>query len=214
MCNRYRADIKKAGLELERYGYEEFSETRIRQEFPQIVEDVFPDKCGLVARLNTQGKLEPAAMRWGFEPPPQKPGERKPALVTNVRNTKSSWWKPWLKTEYRCIVPATSFSEWDVAKKGPAWFEPTDGRVFGFAGIWRPFTGIRGTKKEPHDGDHLLYAFLTTDANAVVAPIHSKAMPVILPIENWDAWLTGSVEEALEMQKPAPDNSLFVASIP
>jgi putative SOS response-associated peptidase YedK len=30
------------------------------------------------------------------------------------------------------------------------------------------------------DGEHQLFAFLTTEANAVVAPIHLKAMPVIL----------------------------------
>lgn len=208
MCNRYRKDIRKAGEELVRYGYEEFSETRIRQDFPHISEDVFPDRYGLVARMNTNGKTEPAAMRWGFPPLPQKEGAPKPSLITNVRNTKSGYWKPWLKPEFRCIVPVTSFSEWNVAAKRPAWFEPTDGRTFGFAGIWRPWKGLRGTKKEPHDGDHLLYAFLTTDANAVVAPIHSKAMPVCLKIEDWDAWLTGSVEEAFEMQRPAPDDTL------
>jgi putative SOS response-associated peptidase YedK len=29
-------------------------------------------------------------------------------------------------------------------------------------------------------GEHKLFGFLTTEANSIVAPIHPKAMPVIL----------------------------------
>jgi len=46
--------------------------------------------------------------------------------------------------------------------------------------FWRPRTGTRGTKAKPVTGEHLLYSFLTTEPNAVVNPIHPKAMPVIL----------------------------------
>jgi putative SOS response-associated peptidase YedK len=50
--------------------------------------------------------------------------------------------------------------------------------------------GVRGTKAAPVEGEHPLYAFLTTDANAVVAPVHPKAMPVILrTVEEIDRWL-------------------------
>lgn len=34
--------------------------------------------------------------------------------------------------------------------------------------------------KNPRAGDHELFGFLTCDANEIVKPIHSKAMPVIL----------------------------------
>ncbi len=37
---------------------------------------------------------------------------------------------------------------------------------------------------------HLVYGFLTTDANAVVGPIHPKAMPVILTTdEEREVWM-------------------------
>jgi putative SOS response-associated peptidase YedK len=49
---------------------------------------------------------------------------------------------------------------------------------------------VRGTKKNPVEGEHRLYGFLTTNANATVKPIHSKAMPVILTGEACDAWLS------------------------
>jgi putative SOS response-associated peptidase YedK len=52
-------------------------------------------------------------------------------------------------------------------------------------------------------GEHRLYAFLTTDSNDVVRPVHAKAMPAMLCDEEaWDCWLTGSLEEALKLQCP------------
>jgi hypothetical protein len=38
----------------------------------------------------------------------------------------------------------------------------------------------RGTKSKPMPGPHDVFGFLTTAPNAVVEPIHPKAMPVIL----------------------------------
>jgi putative SOS response-associated peptidase YedK len=43
-----------------------------------------------------------------------------------------------------------------------------------------PWRGVRGPKSAPVEGEHELFAFLTKEANATVAPIHPKAMPVIL----------------------------------
>jgi putative SOS response-associated peptidase YedK len=63
--------------------------------------------------------------------------------------------------------------------------------------------GTRGTKAAPVEGEHMLYAFLTTDANAEVAPVHPKAMPVLLrTVDEFDRWLTAPTEEALELQHP------------
>ena len=42
------------------------------------------------------------------------------------------------------------------------------------------FKGDRSTKSKPIPGRHLIYGFLTTAPNAIVEPIHPKAMPVIL----------------------------------
>jgi hypothetical protein len=46
---------------------------------------------------------------------------------------------------------------------------------FAFAGIWRPWTGTRGAKSAPVEGEHLLYSILTCAANDLVRPIHAKA---------------------------------------
>jgi hypothetical protein len=47
-----------------------------------------------------------------------------------------------------------------------------------FAGLWTPWRGVRGPKRAPVEGRHELFDFLTTEADAIVAPIHPKAMPV------------------------------------
>jgi hypothetical protein len=48
--------------------------------------------------------------------------------------------------------------------------------LFCFADIWTTFNGDRGTKSKPIPGSHEVYGFLTTAPNAVVEPIHPKAM--------------------------------------
>jgi putative SOS response-associated peptidase YedK len=50
-----------------------------------------------------------------------------------------------------------------------------DRPLLAFAWLWS-WRGLSGPKSAPVDGDHELFGFLTTEANAIVAPIHPKAM--------------------------------------
>mgnify|MGYP001178201019 CR=1 FL=1 len=133
------------------------------------------------------------------------------AYVTNVRNTKSGFWKPWLKEAHRCLVPVAQFAEPDPEKPKPRaerWFARPDRAPMFFAGIWREWDGDRGPKSKPVAGPHLLFSFLTTEPNAVVARIHPKAMPVIIASADAQTWLTAPMPEALTLQRPAPDDAL------
>jgi putative SOS response-associated peptidase YedK len=115
----------------------------------------------------------------------------------DTRYTSAPHWRGWLKPENRCLVPFNSFAEYapepnpDTKKKDVVWFALNDDRpVTSFAGIWAEFKGDRGTKSKPVPGPHLVYGFLTTAPNAVVEPIHPKAMPVILTTdEDRDVWM-------------------------
>ena len=115
---------------------------------------VFPDAMAPVVRTARDGERELTMMRWGFPPPPNLGT----VPVTNVRNLKSSYWRGWLKAEWRCLVPATSFCEWtDTRPKITHWFALDESRpLFAFAGIWRLWTGER----KGETGEHQLFAFL------------------------------------------------------
>lgn len=168
---------------------------------------VFPDYEAPIVRIGADGKRELVKARWGFPPPPNF-GNRP---VTNVRNLKSPYWRTWLKPEWRCLVPANSFCEYsDTLPKIPNWFAlGPDRQPFAFAGIWRRWTGQR--RKETRD--HELFSFLTCAPNAVVKPVHAKAMPVMLTTpEEQEAWLTSSVEQAVAMQSPLPPERLQIVA--
>jgi putative SOS response-associated peptidase YedK len=182
------------------------SQAEIRGLFPKLKDSagnlqpqpaIFPDGIAPVIR-NTKDGLELIKMRWGV-PGPAIFGGR---AITNIRNTKSGFWKPMLKPECRCLVPATSFCEYNdqpdpkTKRKTPIWFALSDKRpLFFFAGVWKEWAGARGTKADPVTGKHLLYSFLTTDSNKIVAPVHAKAMPVMLTNKKeWDIWLRAPMD--------------------
>lgn len=72
--------------------------------------------------------------------------------------------------------------------------------------------GLRCERKG-ETGERRLYAFLTTESNDLLRPIHAKAMPVILSDPDaWDTRLTGSVEEALDLQLPLSPERLEIVS--
>ncbi len=159
---------------------------------------IFPDQLAPVVATSKEGLREVVTMRWGF--PPAGGGARP---VTNVRNLNSSYWRGWLEQpRFRCLVPATSFVEYtDTQPKMAHWFALADERpLFCFAGLWRPWTGVRGKE----DGAHLLFAILTTEANALIKPVHAAAMPVMLTGDDIETWLKGSTEEAAAMARPFP----------
>jgi len=72
---------------------------------------IFPDYQAPIVRRGAAGEREIVAARWGM---PTPPAHRKGPIdrgVTNIRNVSSPHWRRWLRPEFRCLVPATSFCE-------------------------------------------------------------------------------------------------------
>jgi putative SOS response-associated peptidase YedK len=162
-------------------------------------EEIYPGKPAPVLRRTAEGGLKLETMRWGF-PPPASAGKRP---ITNVRNLSSPFWRTALsRPDRRCIVPATSFCEWkgEVGKKEKVWFSlrDEDRLPFTFAGVWRP------TEEGP------AMAFLTCDANPLVAEVHPKAMPVMLDPEGAKRWLEDDHESACALAVPYDAEAMHI----
>jgi putative SOS response-associated peptidase YedK len=177
-----------------------------------LLPGIFPDQMAPIVRNSVDGERELVMARWGMPGPPQYGG----APVTNIRNLMSPHWLGWFGVRNRCVVPATSFCEYADTKprKTPKWFAlSVDRPLFAFAGLWTPWRGVRGPKNAPIEGEHELFGFLTTEANAIVAPIHPKAMPVILTRpDEVDRWLEAEMPDVLTLQRPLPDDTLMIVA--
>ncbi|WP_349236473.1 SOS response-associated peptidase family protein [Devosia sp. MC521] len=148
--------------------------------------------------------------------------------TTNVRNIydplKNTWnrhWARWMGEANRCVVPFTSFSEFDSRvgsdgrKIGDTWFALNPSRSLAFfAGIWTGgWSGVRKLKTGV-EVDLDLFAFLTCEPNDIVGAVHPKAMPVILTeVEEIEMWLTAPKEVAIQLQRPLPNGVLEVVSV-
>jgi putative SOS response-associated peptidase YedK len=153
---------------------------------------IFPDYPAPIVR-NAAGEREIVMARWGM-PSSQvvllesarkraakleakgKPVDFKELLrlepdcgVTNIRNTSSQHRQRWLGPDNRCLVPFTSFSEYNTidGKKVPVWFALDESRpLLALAGLWTNWTCVRKAKEGAITAD--VFGFLTCQPNAEV----------------------------------------------
>jgi putative SOS response-associated peptidase YedK len=122
-------------------------------------------------------------LRWGLVPSWSKDASAGYRTINTRAGTLET--KPAFKEAFRqrrCLIPTTGFYEWKKTpgRKQPYVIRRRDQRVFAFAGLW---------ERWEREGEVLeTCSIVTTDANALVAPIHDR-MPVILEKESYEEWL-------------------------
>ena len=106
----------------------------------------------------------------------------------------------------RCLIPADVFYEWKKTPEGkiPYSLEMKDGSPFVFAGLWDGWQNS-STKEWLRT-----CAIITGEPNELVSQIHIR-MPVILPPETHEQWLSG--ESGKEILRPFPANEMTARPI-
>jgi putative SOS response-associated peptidase YedK len=177
---------------------------------------VFPDNAAPIVRNTVDGR-ELTLARWGMPSPVfALKGRNSDPGVTNVRNIASPHWRRWLGVESRCVVPFTSFSENETLPNGskpPIWFALSEERPLAvFAGVH--VTGWKSARRvKEGETTNDLFAFLTTEPNALVGTYHPKAMPVILTTQDEiDIWMDAPAPIAAQLQRPLPDDALVIVA--
>jgi putative SOS response-associated peptidase YedK len=145
-------------------------------------------------------------MRWGLIPS----WAADPAIGNRMINARAETadQKPAFRQALRrrrCLLAADGFYEWQrVGKqKQPYRLTMRDQRPFGLAGLWE-------TWKSPDNETIVSCTILTTEANALVAPMHDR-MPVIIGPEDYDRWLDPARQDPDELKpllRPYPSEAM------
>jgi len=120
-----------------------------------------------VAVVRSDNPTKAVACAWGFT---------HPQSTTPVINARSETLneRPMFRRlveRNRCIIPADGFYEWKVRQ--PYHFQLPEKKLFGFAGLWQDDRCV----------------IITRAADRSMKGIHDR-MPMILPVNRWNEWLT------------------------
>jgi putative SOS response-associated peptidase YedK len=146
-----------------------------------------------------EARLEAARVKWGLLPAWAK-DTAMAAKLANARGETVAE-KPAFRNAFRrmrCLVPADGFYEWEATPSGKQpWFLRLKSQApLAFAGLWERWQGPDGAPLETA-------TLITTDANALVRPVHDR-MPVILQPADYTAWLGAktTMEDLKALLKP------------
>jgi putative SOS response-associated peptidase YedK len=148
-----------------------------------------------------EGGREIAMMELGLIPFFSKDGARTwntfNARSEEVRTRNS--YREAFKTR-RCIVPATGYIEFTGEKghKTAHLFTRTDGKPIAPGGLWNYWTSAdKSQRKET-------YTVVTTALSAFAAQVHNR-MPLVLELDDVDAWMAATPDDAAALMRPAKD---------
>ncbi len=168
-----------------------------------------PGQDHWVIRQNTEtGERSLDHLLWGLIPywVKEPAGGRKP--INAKAETVASL--PSFRDAYkrrRCLVPVDSFFEWrrteGAGAKLPFAIGMKDEAPFALAGIWENW-------KAPGSETWVrTFAVITTTANELLSSIHDR-MPVIIPAESYDHWLSTLDPDPRGLLAPFPSGPMKI----
>ena len=162
-------------------------------------------------------------LRWGLVPPWAKDPGMGDRLINARAETLAE--KPSFRRAFakrRCLIPADGFYEWTTVpgpggkpRKQPWYASRRDGEPLALAGLWETWKVPDGASEPTPDGWLRTCTIVTTDANAVLAPVHHR-MPVVLERAAWDEWLDPDATDVAALSRllrPADDDRLTIRAV-
>jgi putative SOS response-associated peptidase YedK len=203
MCGRYELHSNPAAIALA-FGLAQPPDVAPRY-------NIAPTNDVPIVRIGNDGQRELVRMRWGLVPRWAKD----PSIGARMINARGETLaeKQSFRTGYRrhrCLLPADGFYEWRPAPHASVGGEPArrlplhigmaDSSLFGLAGIYERWLSEEGEVLDS-------CAIVTTDANALLMPIHDR-MPVIIAPEHYVRWLDPANAEVADLIAPYPADAM------
>jgi putative SOS response-associated peptidase YedK len=181
MCGRFA--LKNPTKELKQY-YNTQNEVEYAARY-----NIAPTTAVITIHATPDGSRIMEPMRWGLVPSWAKDvsiGNRMINARSDTVDKKPSYRAAFMRR--RCVIPASGFYEWHTETREPYYFSPKEG-FLSLAGLWEHW--------QSPDGSELhTCTIITTDANALVQPIHER-MPVILKGDALNLWLDNTQDVTL-----------------
>ena len=162
--------------------------------------NIAPSQLVPLVRIGPDNEPELRALKWGLVPHWATPDKKiTPQINARAEGIES---KPFFRSAFkknRCLIPVSGFYEWkkEGEKKQPLYIHRVDDTPFYLAGVW---------DKLP-EAEEPTFAIITTEPNQLLSTIHSR-MPVIIERVNFESWLKGNLQSALNCLKSFRDGEL------
>jgi len=172
---------------------------------------------GVLIRQGEGAELVAHAGQWGMIRPGQPARIPEKRYQTNNARIESVAEKPtyrhaWARGQ-RCLIPAEWYAEpnWETGKNIWWHLKRADGAPWFLAGLWSEWTDKETGEVVPNFtaltcncDDHPMLARLHKPDPKLPADQQDKRSLIHIDAGNWEQWLRGSTEEALQLVQPQP----------
>ena len=199
MCGRYAVTTDPARLAAEIDAINEVPDEAVRESY-----NVAPTSTVMtVVQRHEHGCSDDVAarrvraMRWGLVPSWTKELGKGPLLFNARAETLAE--KPAFRRSLpgkRCLIPMDGWFEWKPGPPGPNgkptkipyYMTPADGTRLFMGGLWAAWRPAEARAAGDDSQWVSSTTIITTDAVGGLQDVHHR-MPLIMPVEYWEAWL-------------------------